>query len=985
MSSFASIKSDLVKSFKAFWSELGRLDKVALLVSFLFLLILSWILLTDRSSYLFDNGYNTIKKNLPIAVLESAEETVRHKPAEFPGWNTIRANESLYENDKIFTDQGSSAVIRLGNDSVLRLSENTLVVIGVANADKENKSPPIVVDIEVAGKRTRVNVEKADIKIQAQPNGAVAVVVESGVAKLTSSDGVQSTVSKLQKTQVDQSGRLGEVRAVKIELIAPMEGKIYRIPESKEVIQSREIRFQWSAQIPELSYRLDISKEMSFNTIVHQSKWPTVEAKWSTGGEHNGVYYWRIAAVDPQGKVVEMSEPRRFVIRVVNAPQLLLPSQNQSITLTQRISQKRDESDLEGKLLFTWHSKIPDGDFEFQLSNDSEFKNVLIHDLKATSPMSSGGLTQGRYYWRVRQKFDQNDVSPWSSINSFLLRLNQEVIQVQKVAKKLPRIDPPKLKERYKVRIKKYPTKLNDRRRSPLPGWLQQLDSWINPVAIANPPAAEDSSASVDSLSWDKVADAKGYVLEIASDSSFKTTLIRTKLSVPSYSIEALQVGHYYFRVAAIDRNGNQSEFSQVSELEVQPPIPDLLVPVDGSTFQLKDASKGVQFAWDKIPGDLIYILEISRSPNFDSIWQRQVIKKSTSHFAFEHDGSYFWRVATKSSLADDRQPLEFTAVRKLTVLPEPKPPIPPSLPKLETKPPTVAVVPPATRPPANSPVTSAPLLLQSTPKSEPVKPLAPNSALKSKSKGPIVIPKDERESNYRLWRNYFAWFSYGFGDGNYIFEDMNENRRLHKSLDQVIGLGLEIPFLDHWRGSGIFSRKNYVMEIYEGVNPDGMDSSSQSYNKPVQYEPIDLTYETTYLSAKYDLVFLKYFAVVAEGGIICNIVPGIIFTSDLEVGQKSTSIYGVAPSLGLMYSYRFLRFEAAARFVQELFTNRYAIKDYLNDLYQVRLFVYPYRFFVLGLSYEAEENLFSYSNDSGLVKVIEQSDIVKIYVGGKF
>ena len=109
--------------------------------------------------------------------------------------------------------------------------------------------------------------------------------------------------------------------------------------------------------------------------------------------------------------------------------------------------------------------------------------------------------------------------------------------------------------------------------------------------ALAGP---DDDQVAFDAkvkLSWSSVPDAAGYWLEVADDPGFaRMTFSRWGLAEPTYQSEPLNVGAYYWRVAALDKFGLPGARSEVWRFHVQtdvtPPYISISEPAEGAILR---------------------------------------------------------------------------------------------------------------------------------------------------------------------------------------------------------------------------------------------------------------------------------------------------------------------------------------------------------------------------------------------------------------
>ncbi len=117
-----------------------------------------------------------------------------------------------------------------------------------------------------------------------------------------------------------------------------------------------------------------------------------------------------------------------------------------------------------------------------------------------------------------------------------------------------------------------------------------QIDVLPAP-ALAGPGDDQVAFDAKVRLSWAGVPDAAGYWLEVADDPGFaRMTFSRWGLAEPSYQSEPLNVGAYYWRVAALDKFGLPGARSEVWRFHVQtdvtPPYISIGEPAEGAILR---------------------------------------------------------------------------------------------------------------------------------------------------------------------------------------------------------------------------------------------------------------------------------------------------------------------------------------------------------------------------------------------------------------
>jgi hypothetical protein len=121
----------------------------------------------------------------------------------------------------------------------------------------------------------------------------------------------------------------------------------------------------------------------------------------------------------------------------------------------------------------------------------------------------------------------------------------------------------------------------------------EKMDVLVGPELVAPQDDAVAYRADLD-LQWEPVGDAAGYWVEVASDQSFaEMTISQWGLKDTSFHTDELDVGSYYWRVAALDKFGLPGARSAAWRFnvttDVTPPYLAISAPADGAI--LRDAT----------------------------------------------------------------------------------------------------------------------------------------------------------------------------------------------------------------------------------------------------------------------------------------------------------------------------------------------------------------------------------------------------------
>jgi hypothetical protein len=187
----------------------------------------------------------------------------------------------------------------------------------------------------------------------------------------------------------------------------------------------------------------------------------------------------------------------------------------------------------------------------------------------------------------------------------------------------------------------------------------------LSAPALAGP---EDDQVAFDArvdLAWSSVPDAAGYWLEVAYDPGFtRMTFSRWGLAQPGYQSDPLNVGAYYWRVAALDKFGLPGARSDVWRFHVQtdvtPPYISIGEPAEGgilrqSPIELRGQSEpGAKLELDGRP------LEVAPDGSFATEYQPQPGANQLTIKAIDAAGNITERTRAFVFMPDERAAVIF-------------------------------------------------------------------------------------------------------------------------------------------------------------------------------------------------------------------------------------------------------------------------------------------------------------------------------------
>lgn len=252
---------------------------------------------------------------------------------------------------------------------------------------------------------------------------------------------------------------------------------------------------------------------------------------------------------------------------------------------------------------FTWDLTEGAEAYNFVLDTDPNFASPDINiTTSQNSYTPSTTLANGHYYWRVRVRRNGNILNEWSPVKEFDLNL-------------------------------------------PVPSGLTPNDPQGQHVIAFPPTFCWNALIVVPSGASTPVLAAYKYRIQVSrGDPTFSFIYdwkdIESNCWTPSKGYDE---GKYYWRVALLDGQGRQSDFSSAAVFTKQYPITTLVKPLNGPSLMATPT-----FEWTVVPGAAAYRLEVSQSSTFYPIYESITTNavEYTPTKIYDSPKIYYWRVA---------------------------------------------------------------------------------------------------------------------------------------------------------------------------------------------------------------------------------------------------------------------------------------------------------------------------------------------------
>ncbi len=280
---------------------------------------------------------------------------------------------------------------------------------------------------------------------------------------------------------------------------------------------------------------------------------------------------------------------------------------------------------------FKWDQVKDSSQYQFELSDDPNFKNMIVDKLVETSSASTSLAKTGKYFWRVKVKKGEN--VEYSSPVSVEIRPSPPL--------STPETSPIKIKLKY----------LEDKSSS-----FQLLDLFIS-RAYAN--------EAVAIAEWDLPANtrAKSYIVEIYKDSKLSQLITKIESDVPHVTWKNAAPGIFYWRVSYVDHWGRQTEFSRLSTLEtevtVKPPVEIALKSPAHKSEMILEEDENITLTWEQIPDNKIYSIQVASDLDFEKVILTKKINDDELAISCKtlgtRSGIFYWKVTAGENASKRR------------------------------------------------------------------------------------------------------------------------------------------------------------------------------------------------------------------------------------------------------------------------------------------------------------------------------------------
>ena len=403
------------------------------------------------------------------------------------------------------------------------------------------------------------------------------------------------------------------------------------------------VPLSWQEVPQAAGYQIDVSRSADFGakTLAVQTK--TTAAGYDFMPDTVGTYHWRVRALDRYGRATPYSETRSFEVKALDLlppPRLRgpyyfsIPPPAPVQAMLQRLwnavvgagTAYGAEANAEvenGKVIIHWQQVTGATLYAVEVARDQAFTDVLIKQRLPVPTFTWPEARPGRYWLRAASVDARGRPGPYSK--------------------------PAAVTVNYQA---------------------PQLYAPADHATLA--PTATHPQVQ---FTWQKIAQARHFTLEVATAPTFAEPLLVKELKHASWRWVHPPDGTYYWRVQAQYRASLPVVVTKPRRFTVRSrrfAAPEVTSPPDGAALLAEDLEPAqVPLAWQAEPGAARYLVEVARDGDFkDPVLKQQTM--ATTLVSQLPPGSYNLRVTAEAPGGGAGEP---SVTRTFTVKPHLAPP----------------------------------------------------------------------------------------------------------------------------------------------------------------------------------------------------------------------------------------------------------------------------------------------------------------------
>ncbi|MDR2521950.1 MAG: FecR family protein [Spirochaetaceae bacterium] len=483
--------------------------------------------------YYQDINRGFMVSGVPVGEITALDNNVQRHFESRLVWERLQDAAKIYDGDTIRTGAFSAVVLELNNGDVLKLSENTMVMVNIA--------------------ATQARFELLSGRLTAQSQ-AGSVIVSGGAEFAVSPDGATEAFDDGSGAQVTQTAAIKDIQPRLPELVSPRAGEAIAFTAQKSYVQ-----FRWEPAAREgiqRAWYVEVADNADFTRpVVAKSVWDTALLCTALDA---GRWFWRVTPDTPlwdgQARASELSIVYEDAAAI---PELAAPPPGAALD-------KNAE-----KIVFSGRHFAGASAYIFEIARDTAFSGIVLAGQEAEPYFLYTGsgvqLERGTYYWRMRAVNAQGASSASAPWNFVITDTAPAPPSAFFAALAVPAAAPPATPLVEAAAPRKAPSLPPAPAVSALPPVAALPPASLGaPLAGATVGVADWLARRRIEFTWEAVAEATDYVFSLkpadGENAGGIFAVVETPLSETRYvlfDIQALSGGEYIWQVEAVARDGN--------------------------------------------------------------------------------------------------------------------------------------------------------------------------------------------------------------------------------------------------------------------------------------------------------------------------------------------------------------------------------------------------------------------------------------------
>lgn len=355
------------------------------------------------------------------------------------------------------------------------------------------------------------------------------------------------------------------------------------LPENQRVqADAAGLAFEWRSVRRAAAYQIQVDDQRDFNSPVLDST-STATRQAPDMNLEQGIYYWRVRALNRLDRAGDWSDTRRFTISIPPEKVILARPADQFV-------ETRPD-----QLLLAWENAENSASYIVQVDDNRDFSSPVEESrVPENNHSPAQELDQGVYHWRVRAINPYDTPGEWSDPWSFIVSIAPDTAL----------------------------------------------------VLIEPEDGSKLENTTTPAFRWQSVENAAQYRIQVDDSPAFDSPQYDELLAITSIdSIRALDQGVYYWRVQAENAFGAPGEWSNpwTFIISIPPGVPTLLMPENGV---IESSTTTPVYEWSRVTAAASYQIQVNAVENFSSPGYDEIVTGNNHRPPMDLDqGIYYWRV----------------------------------------------------------------------------------------------------------------------------------------------------------------------------------------------------------------------------------------------------------------------------------------------------------------------------------------------------